>query len=174
MGEDEKFKEGSLHFRQEERKEANTGRSLPAHQRPKSRHSATSIAGMAFSLTRFSKPNSPPIYQIYHVSRPFWKDFVPLEPSAWTTSTDLKDYDGSDPSLPVLVSVKGHVFDVSESEAYRKGQGYACLAGRDCSRSLAIMSLRPEDVTSNIGTAPVEMTCVYLSLPVRDACGSCE
>jgi membrane-associated progesterone receptor component len=44
----------------------------------------------------------------------------------------------------------GYVFDVSSSDAYHKGEGYNCLAGRDASRALAVMSLHPEDCVSKV------------------------
>lgn len=39
---------------------------------------------------------------------------------------------------------------MSSSEAYKKGEGYNCLAGRDASRALAVMSLQPADCVSKI------------------------
>lgn len=51
--------------------------------------------------------------------------------------TDLKQYDGSDPSKPIYVAIKGRVFDVShKKDMYGKGAGYNVFAGKDASRGL--------------------------------------
>lgn len=49
---------------------------------------------------------------------------------------------------PIYMAVKDKVFDVSfgGSEFYVDGGPYECLAGRDASRVLARMSMKPEDV----------------------------
>lgn len=39
---------------------------------------------------------------------------------------------------------------MSSSDSYKKGEGYNCLAGRDASRALAVMSLQPQDCVSKI------------------------
>lgn len=48
----------------------------------------------------------------------------------------------------IYVGVRDKVFDVSfgGSEFYVEGGPYECLAGRDASRVLAKMSMKPEDV----------------------------
>jgi predicted heme/steroid binding protein len=51
------------------------------------------------------------------------------------TAAELSKYDGSDPSLPIYVAIKGDVFDVStKPDSYGKGAGYNCFAGKDASR----------------------------------------
>ena len=51
---------------------------------------------------------------------------------------------------PILVGVKGQVFDVSFGgyEMYSEGSGYHVFAGKEASRSLALMSLKEEDSLS--------------------------
>merc|ERR1712070_842306 len=71
------------------------------------------------------------------------------EPAKWS-SHDLCDYSGRDGKLPTLMSATGIVFDVSTSESYAVGQSYNALAGRDASRSLALMSLKEEDCISDL------------------------
>lgn len=55
------------------------------------------------------------------------------------TLDQLSHYTGTnDESLPILLSVKGHVFDVSESESfYGKWGAYRKFAGTDCSNLLS-------------------------------------
>lgn len=61
------------------------------------------------------------------------------------TYQELHQCDGTDPSKPTLVAIKGTVFDVSRNEAYgAKGQ-YHVFAGKDPSRALAMSSLKAED-----------------------------
>lgn len=52
------------------------------------------------------------------------------------TRSELKQFDGSDPSKPLLLVVLGEVFDVTEGERhYSKGQGYNVFIGQDASRA---------------------------------------
>ncbi|CAM6094961.1 unnamed protein product [Calypogeia fissa] len=67
------------------------------------------------------------------------------------SEAELSKYDGSDAELPLLVAVKGRIFDVSTGkEFYGPGKSYAAFAGKDASRALAKMSTKPEDVTSSL------------------------
>ena len=51
------------------------------------------------------------------------------------TVSELSKYNGSDPSLPIYVAIKGDVFDVSKNTAsYGPGAGYSVFAGKDSSR----------------------------------------
>ncbi|WCJ28760.1 membrane steroid binding protein 1 [Euphorbia peplus] len=64
---------------------------------------------------------------------------------------DLKAYDGSDPDKPLLMAIKGHIYDVSSSRMfYGPGGPYAKFAGRDASRALALLSFDPQDLTGNL------------------------
>ncbi|KAG6430947.1 hypothetical protein SASPL_109021 [Salvia splendens] len=67
------------------------------------------------------------------------------------TEEDLRAYDGSDPNKPLLMAIKGQIYDVSRSRMfYGPGGPYALFAGRDASRALALMSFDPKDLTGNI------------------------
>ncbi|KAJ0080226.1 hypothetical protein Patl1_24320 [Pistacia atlantica] len=67
------------------------------------------------------------------------------------TEEDLRAYNGSDPSKPLLMAIKGQIYDVSVSRMfYGPGGPYAMFAGRDASRALALMSFDPQDLTGNI------------------------
>jgi membrane-associated progesterone receptor component len=63
----------------------------------------------------------------------------------WTLE-ELRGYDGA-AGKPVMLAVKGIVFDVSAGRGfYGKGGGYEMLASRDASRALAKMSMAIADV----------------------------
>jgi membrane-associated progesterone receptor component len=99
----------------------------------------------------------------------------PVDPSdglRWFTEKELSQYDGSDESKPIMLAVKGFVFDVTEkgSQFYGKGkvwqrscavgcaelgkhlaptvQAYNVFAGRDSTRALTLGSLEAKDVSS--------------------------
>ncbi|KAF7507107.1 hypothetical protein GJ744_010920 [Endocarpon pusillum] len=85
-----------------------------------------------------------------HVEEP--KNFAPKTPVNLDppkddpiTSEELSKCDGSDPSKPTLVAIKGTVFDVSGNDAYGPKGQYHVFAGKDPSRALATSSLKPED-----------------------------
>ncbi|CAO3683113.1 hypothetical protein G6F70_006656 [Rhizopus microsporus] len=75
------------------------------------------------------------------------------------TVSELKKYDGSDPSLPIYVAIKGDVFDVSNNTAsYGKGAGYNVFTGKDSSKALGKSSLKPEDCIADYSElTPKEM-----------------
>ncbi|XP_076893164.1 membrane steroid-binding protein 2-like [Bidens hawaiensis] len=67
------------------------------------------------------------------------------------TEEELRPYNGSDPNKPLLMAIKGKIYDVSRSRMfYGPGGPYALFAGRDASRALALMSFEPSDLTGNI------------------------
>ncbi|PSS33091.1 Membrane steroid-binding protein [Actinidia chinensis var. chinensis] len=64
---------------------------------------------------------------------------------------ELKAYDGSDPEKPLLMAIKGQIYDVSQSRMfYGPGGPYALFAGKDASRALAKMSFEDKDLTGDI------------------------
>lgn len=67
------------------------------------------------------------------------------------TLEELRAYDGSDPKKPLLIAIKGQIYDVSMSRMfYGPGGPYALFAGHDASRALALMSFDRNDLTSNL------------------------
>lgn len=67
------------------------------------------------------------------------------------TLEELSKYSGRDPFLPILFSVQGRIFDVSEGrDFYGPGGGYALFAGKEVARALALMSLKGEDCSADI------------------------
>ncbi|KAN0085120.1 Cytochrome b5-like heme/steroid binding domain containing protein [Elaphomyces granulatus] len=58
---------------------------------------------------------------------------------------ELSKCDGTDPSRPTFVAIKGIVFDVGKNPAYGPEGKYHVFAGKDPSRALATSSLKAED-----------------------------
>ncbi|KAJ8544157.1 hypothetical protein K7X08_028668 [Anisodus acutangulus] len=83
-------------------------------------------------------------------------DFVPIKTQpplhlGDITEEDLWAYNGSDSQKPLLMAIKGHIYDVSTSKMfYGPGGSYAMFAGRDASRALAQLSFKPEDINGNL------------------------
>ncbi|CAN6814760.1 unnamed protein product [Brassica oleracea var. botrytis] len=75
------------------------------------------------------------------------------------TEEELKQYDGSDSKKPLLMAIKGQIYDVSQSRMfYGPGGPYALFAGKDASRALAKMSFEENDLTGDIsGLGPFEL-----------------
>jgi membrane-associated progesterone receptor component len=56
------------------------------------------------------------------------------------TEAELKSYDGVNPNQPILMAIKGKVYDVTRGrDFYGAGGSYSKLSGRDASRALAKM-----------------------------------
>ncbi|WVZ74451.1 hypothetical protein U9M48_022630 [Paspalum notatum var. saurae] len=88
--------------------------------------------------------------------------FEPLPPPVQlgeVTEEELRAYDGSDPKKPLLMAIKGQIYDVTQSRMfYGPGGPYALFAGRDASRALAKMSFEASDLTGDIsGLGPFEV-----------------
>jgi membrane-associated progesterone receptor component len=67
------------------------------------------------------------------------------------TPQQLSQYNGTDPSKPIYVAVKGRIFDVTNGKSfYGPGGPYALFAGTDASRALAKMSKNDEDVSPTL------------------------
>jgi membrane-associated progesterone receptor component len=63
------------------------------------------------------------------------------------TVEELRGYDGSDKTRPVLLAIEGRVFDVTHGRSfYGKGGPYEMFAGRECAVALAKMSFDEADV----------------------------
>ncbi|KAL3650488.1 Membrane steroid-binding protein 1 [Castilleja foliolosa] len=67
------------------------------------------------------------------------------------TAEELKLYDGSDPKKPLLMAIKGQIYDVTQSRMfYGPGGPYALFAGKDASRALAKMSFEDKDLNGDL------------------------
>ena len=64
---------------------------------------------------------------------------------------ELRRYDGSDPTKPLLLAVRGHVYDVGRGrDFYGPGGPYGMFAGKDCTRALAKVAFDPELFTGDL------------------------
>ncbi|GMP73657.1 hypothetical protein CsSME_00031347 [Camellia sinensis var. sinensis] len=95
-------------------------------------------------------------------SRELQEEMQPLPPPVQlgeVTEEELKVYDGSDPKRPLLMAIKGQIYDVTQSRMfYGPGGPYALFAGKNASRALAKMSFEEQDLTGDIsGLGPFEL-----------------
>ncbi|XP_027357847.1 membrane steroid-binding protein 2-like isoform X2 [Abrus precatorius] len=100
--------------------------------------------------------------QRHATSKDFEPQMEPLRPPVQigeVTEEELKAYDGSDRDKPLLMAIKGQIYDVSQSRMfYGPGGPYALFAGKDASRALAKMSFEEKDLTGDIsGLGPFEL-----------------
>jgi membrane-associated progesterone receptor component len=66
------------------------------------------------------------------------------------TLAELASFDGADPERPLLIAVRGKVYDVTPGRAfYGPGGPYEMFAGKDCTRALAKMAFDPELFTGD-------------------------
>jgi membrane-associated progesterone receptor component len=62
------------------------------------------------------------------------------------TPEQLLSFNGSDPSQPLLLAIRGRIYDVSSGrDFYGPGGAYNVFAGRECARALAIMKVALEE-----------------------------
>jgi membrane-associated progesterone receptor component len=67
------------------------------------------------------------------------------------TLAELAGYDGSDPAKPLLIAIRGYVYDVTHGrDYYGPGGPYEMFAGKDCTRALAKVSFEAELFTGEI------------------------
>uniref|UniRef100_A0A7C9DT78 Cytochrome b5 heme-binding domain-containing protein n=1 Tax=Opuntia streptacantha TaxID=393608 RepID=A0A7C9DT78_OPUST len=72
-------------------------------------------------------------------------------PDKEMTLEELKEFDGSDPSKPIYLAIKGRVYDVTVGkDFYEPGGPYHLFAGKDCSRALAKVSKIESDIVGNL------------------------
>ena len=73
--------------------------------------------------------------------------------------SEIAIYDGSDPAKPLLIGIRGHVYDVTQGRSfYGPGGPYGMFAGKDCTRALAKMAFDEELFTGDVdGLEPDEL-----------------
>ena len=73
--------------------------------------------------------------------------------------SELAAYDGSDPAKPLLIGIRGQVYDVTRGRDFYGPAGpYGMFAGKDCTRALAKVSFDAELFTGNTdGLEPDEL-----------------
>lgn len=67
------------------------------------------------------------------------------------TLAEFATFDGSDPLRPILLAIRGTVYDVTRGKSfYGPGGPYALFAGRECARAFALDSLEASDLTGDL------------------------
>jgi membrane-associated progesterone receptor component len=90
------------------------------------------------------------------VARLFEKRRVPRAPLPEAQARDyslaeLAQHDGSDSTKPLLLAIRGQVYDVTRGrDFYGPGGPYGMFAGKDCTRALAKVSFDEELFTGNM------------------------
>jgi len=75
------------------------------------------------------------------------------------TLSELANYDGADPDEPLLIGIRGQVYDVTRGrDFYGPGGPYGMFAGKDCTRALAKVSFDEGLFTGDLeGLEPDEL-----------------
>ncbi|KAF8730136.1 hypothetical protein HU200_017107 [Digitaria exilis] len=131
----------------------------PAHNRPSlaaaappQSHCPCPCAPHSF-LRRFPLRSAAPTHAAAS-NRSIHRSPFPPSPAPMATeltAAQLRAYDGTDPSKPIYVSVRGKVYDVSTGRGfYGPGGAYAIFAGREASRALGKMSKDEADVSGDL------------------------
>jgi len=116
--------------------------------------------GVYYLISSLFGSSSDPHYE--RSTRELQEERQPLLPPVQVgeiTEEELKAYDGSDSKKPLLMAIKGQIYDVTQSRMfYGPGGPYALFAGKDASRALAKMSFEEKDLTGDIsGLGPFEI-----------------
>jgi len=71
------------------------------------------------------------------------------------TADELATFDGSDPAKPILLAVRGTIYDVTRGRTFYGPRGpYALFAGKECARAFALDSLEATDCTGDLSGLP--------------------
>ncbi|KAL1531431.1 Membrane steroid-binding protein 2 [Salvia divinorum] len=115
---------------------------------------AIAVAIAFYQLLSALFGSSDDVGHVDHGSSKPEEDVKPLPPPVQlgeVTGDELKQYDGSDSSKPLLMAIKGQIYDVSQSRMfYGPGGPYALFAGKDASRALANMSFDEKDLNGDL------------------------
>ncbi|XP_076936544.1 receptor-like protein kinase HERK 1 [Bidens hawaiensis] len=113
---------------------------------PQSLETFTDIAFQCLQKYRENRPTMSVVVEKLEAALELQQD----EPDKFSVEK-LKAYDGSDPQKPLLMAIKGQVYDVSQSRMfYGPGGPYSVFAGKDASRALAKMSFEDKDMNDDL------------------------
>ncbi|KAF6255702.1 cytochrome b5-like heme/steroid binding domain-containing protein [Scenedesmus sp. NREL 46B-D3] len=74
------------------------------------------------------------------------------------TLQQLAQHDGSDPSLPMLLSIRGVVYDITSGKQFYGPDGIYPFAGKEVARAFALVSTEVSDCSDDLsGLGPVEL-----------------
>jgi membrane-associated progesterone receptor component len=71
-------------------------------------------------------------------------------PSLELDEEELAGYDGRDESRPMLLAIRGIIFDVSHAKAFYGPDGAYPFAGKECARALGKYSVELEDCNGDV------------------------
>ena len=82
-----------------------------------------------------------------------------IKPKPLLTEEELSKHDGSNPSIPIYISILGRVYDVDKGRRhYEVGSGYNVFAGRDSTPSFVTGVFSREKAVDDVkGLSPEEM-----------------
>jgi len=82
-----------------------------------------------------------------------------IKPKPLLTEEELSQHDGSNPSIPIYISILGRVYDVDKGRRhYEVGSGYNVFAGRDSTPSFVTGVFSKENAVDDVkGLSPEEM-----------------
>lgn len=82
-----------------------------------------------------------------------------IKPKPLLTEEELSKHDGSNPSIPIYISILGRVYDVDKGRRhYEVGSGYNVFAGRDSTPSFVTGAFSREKAVDDVkGLSPEEM-----------------
>ncbi|PNH01581.1 putative steroid-binding protein 3, partial [Tetrabaena socialis] len=66
------------------------------------------------------------------------------------TAAELALHDGSDPALPLLLSIKGTVYDITKGKEYYGPDGIYPFAGKEVARAFALFSTDLAECNDNL------------------------
>eukprot|EP00882_Tetradesmus_deserticola_P006037 GHRQ01006355.1.p1 GENE.GHRQ01006355.1~~GHRQ01006355.1.p1 ORF type:complete len:241 (+),score=85.60 GHRQ01006355.1:619-1341(+) len=79
-------------------------------------------------------------------------------PMAELSLQQLARHDGSDPALPMLLSIRGVVYDITAGKQFYGPDGIYPFAGREVARAFALISTELADCSDDLtGLGPVEL-----------------
>ncbi|XP_022971619.1 membrane steroid-binding protein 2-like [Cucurbita maxima] len=114
------------------------------------------VSSMFVSPEEFNKPPTVPVSSSNSANSNLFVNDTVADASQSVqvgrlTEQQLRAYDGSDPNKPLLMAIKGQIYDVSSGRTfYGPGSPYSMFVGKDASRALALLSFKPEDINGNL------------------------
>lgn len=80
-----------------------------------------------------------------------WSPSNPMAHIDNINENKLNRYDGTDPNLPILVTIRGKIYIVPNGESfYRSGGSCVVFTGKDASHARAKMPTKPEDLSADL------------------------
>lgn len=95
--------------------------------------------------------------QLAHI-REVYDEVGKVVPMRELTLQQLAQHDGSDASLPMLLSIRGVVYDITSGKQFYGPDGIYPFAGKEVARAFALISTDVKDCCADLaGLGPVEL-----------------